>query len=33
MRIGFASDHRGYDLKNKLIDYLEAEGYEIEDCG
>ena len=33
MRIGFASDHRGYDLKNKLIKYLEEEGYEIEDCG
>lgn len=33
MRIGFASDHRGYNLKNELIDYLEEEGYEIEDCG
>ena len=33
MRIGFASDHRGYKLKNELIDYLEEEGYEIEDCG
>lgn len=33
MRIGFASDHRGYKLKNELIEYLEEEGYEIEDCG
>lgn len=33
MRIGLASDHRGYKLKNQLIDYLEEEGYEIEDCG
>ena len=32
MKIGFASDHRGYDLKNKLIDFL-GEEYEIEDCG
>ena len=33
MKIGFASDHRGYKLKNELIDFLEEEGYEIEDCG
>ena len=25
MKIGFASDHRGYDLKNKLIDFFEDE--------
>ena len=33
MRIGFASDHRGYKLKNELINYLIEKGYEIEDCG
>ena len=33
MRIGLASDHRGYKLKNQLIDYLAEEGFEIEDCG
>ena len=33
MRIGLASDHRGYKLKNQLIDYLNEEGLEIEDCG
>ena len=33
MKIGFASDHRGYKLKNELIEYLSNEGYEIEDCG
>ena len=33
MRIGLASDHRGYNLKNELIEFLENEGYEVEDCG
>jgi ribose 5-phosphate isomerase B len=33
MRIGFASDHRGFKLKNQLMDYFEEEGLEIEDCG
>lgn len=32
MKIGFASDHRGYQLKKYLIEELE-ENYEIEDYG
>ena len=33
MRIGFATDHRGYELKLKLIEKLTALGYEIKDYG
>ncbi len=29
----FSSDHAGYDLKIKLMDYLKTQGYTIEDCG
>ena len=32
MKIGFASDHRGYQLKKYLIEELEK-NYEIEDYG
>ncbi|MBU1112636.1 MAG: ribose 5-phosphate isomerase B, partial [Candidatus Omnitrophica bacterium] len=28
-----ASDHRGFKLKNTLIDFLKAKGYEVFDCG
>ena len=33
MRLGFASDHRGYTLKEKLINYFKKKGYDIYDCG
>lgn len=33
MRIGFATDHRGYELKLKLIEKLTVLGYEIKDYG
>ena len=33
MRIGFASDHRGYKLKKELINELKKENYEIIDYG
>ena len=33
MRIGFASDHRGYQLKNELIEALKSENIEVEDYG
>lgn len=33
MKIGFASDHRGYKLKKELIDELKKENYEIIDYG
>ena len=32
MKLGFASDHRGYKLKEELIKYFK-EYYEIIDCG
>jgi len=32
MKLGFASDHRGYKLKEELIKYYNEE-YEIVDCG
>jgi ribose 5-phosphate isomerase B len=32
-KIGIASDHAGYELKNKVLDYLNASGYETEDFG
>lgn len=32
MKLGIASDHRGYSLKEELINYFEDK-YEIEDCG
>lgn len=32
MKLGFASDHRGYELKDKLIKYFSNK-YEIIDCG
>lgn len=33
MKIGLASDHRGFKLKSKLVDYLAKKGYELEDFG
>ena len=33
MKIGFASDHRGYSLKEQLKKELSKEGYEVEDYG
>lgn len=33
MRVYLATDHTGFELKNKVKDFLEKEGYEIEDCG
>ena len=33
MKLGFASDHRGYNLKSALIDYFKTKGYKIIDCG
>lgn len=32
MKLGFASDHRGFELKEKLIKYYN-DNYEIVDCG
>lgn len=33
MKIGLASDHRGYPLKEKIKKYLLKKGYKIEDYG
>ena len=33
MKIYLATDHAGFELKEKLKGYLQSEGYEIEDFG
>lgn len=33
MKIYIGSDHRGYELKERIKKWLESEGYEVEDCG
>jgi ribose 5-phosphate isomerase B len=33
MRIALGADHAGYHLKQHLIDYLTAQGYEVVDFG
>ena len=31
--IYLATDHAGFELKEKIKDFLNKEGYEVEDCG
>jgi len=33
MKIYFASDHAGFEMKEKLKEYLKGEGYEVEGLG
>jgi ribose 5-phosphate isomerase B len=33
MKIYFASDHAGFEMKNALIEYVKELGFEVEDCG
>jgi ribose 5-phosphate isomerase B len=33
MKIAITSDHAGYEMKVKLIDYLKEKGYELSDLG
>jgi len=33
MSVAVGSDHYGYPLKDRVIDFLESEGYEYEDYG
>ncbi len=33
MRVLLASDHAGYPLKQRMRDYLEREGHQVEDLG
>ncbi len=33
MKISFGCDHRGFKLKNTLVDYLKDKGYQVVDFG
>ncbi len=33
MRIIFAADHAGYELKNTLLAFVDSLGYDTKDCG
>ena len=33
MKVYFASDHTGFEMKNTLTDYVHELGYDVEDCG
>ena len=33
LRVAIASDHAGFELKSKLISFLETSGYAVEDLG
>jgi ribose 5-phosphate isomerase B len=33
MKVYLASDHGGFELKNRLVDFVRELGYEAEDCG
>lgn len=33
MKIYFASDHAGFEMKNALIEFVKGLGYQTEDCG
>src|SRR3989344_5770157 len=34
MKVYFASDHGGFEIKNKLVEFVRDElGHEVEDCG
>tara|TARA_Y100000590_G_C15529422_1_gene942549 strand:- start:190 stop:627 length:438 start_codon:yes stop_codon:yes gene_type:complete len=33
MKIYIASDHAGFELKNKIKDFLKSLEYDVEDCG
>ena len=33
MKIAIASDHAGFELKNKLIEILKGKGHDVADCG
>ncbi len=33
MKIYLGTDHAGFELKNKIADFLRSEGHDVEDCG
>ncbi|MCL4365894.1 RpiB/LacA/LacB family sugar-phosphate isomerase [Patescibacteria group bacterium] len=33
MKVYLATDHAGFELKEKVKDFLKSKGYEVEDCG
>jgi len=33
MKVYFAADHAGFELKEKLLEFVKELGFEIEDCG
>jgi len=33
MKVYFATDHAGFELKSALIPFVQSLGYEVEDCG
>lgn len=33
MKIYFASDHAGFEMKNELLNFVKDLGFEVEDCG
>lgn len=33
MKVYLATDHTGIELKNKVKDFLQKEGHDVEDCG
>lgn len=33
MKVYLATDHAGFELKNKLVEFLKSEGFDAEDCG
>lgn len=33
MKIAIGSDHGGYELKNRIVEFLKAEGHKVEDLG
>ena len=33
MKVYFATDHGGFEIKNKLVEFVAGLGYEVEDCG
>ncbi|MCM1370279.1 MAG: RpiB/LacA/LacB family sugar-phosphate isomerase [Clostridium sp.] len=33
MKIGIGNDHRGYKIKNEIIEFLKSKNYDVEDFG